>query len=439
MAKICLISLGCAKNLVNSEQMLCLLDDVGLELVNDPQGADVAILNTCGFIKEAAMEAIDHILYLAKLKEQGLLGKIIVAGCLAQRYQDDLMAEIPEVDAVVGVGSFDRIVEVVASVLNSDERFNCFGDINASQEEGDRMITTGSRWAYLKIAEGCSNNCAYCVIPSIRGKYRSRSMDAIINEARSLVNAGYRELIVIAQDITRYGMDIHGKKTLCNLLKELCAIKNLKWIRLHYLYPDMIDYELIDLVANEEKILKYLDIPIQHINTSILKRMNRRGTGDDIRALFKKLQERVPGLVLRTSIITGLPGEGEAEFEELCEFMREAKIQRAGVFPYSPEDGTPAEKMERPDEETANRRAELLYNIQFDVMDEFNNSRIDTTTDVLCEGYDEENSCWFGRSYAESPDVDGRVLFNGNGIEPNEFYNVHITEIINGEPYGEKV
>lgn len=439
MAKICMISLGCAKNLVNSEQMLYMLDEAGLELTGDPQGADVAIVNTCGFINDAKAEAIDNILYMGQLKEAGLLKKLIVTGCLAQRYKEELLEEMPEIDAIVGTGSYNQIIQAVAAVLQSDDKFCFYQDINAPEDECGRIISTGPRWAYLKIAEGCSNNCAYCVIPSIRGKYRSRPLDAIVSEAKALAASGYRELIVVAQDITRYGIDLYGKKSLCKLLRELCAIPELKWIRLHYLYPEMIDDELISLVADEEKILKYLDIPIQHISTPILKCMNRRGTGDDLRRLFARLKERIPGLVLRTSIIAGLPGETEDDFEELCTFLREVKIQRAGVFPYSPEEGTPAAEMERPDEETAQRRAELLFTAQLDIMDEFNNSRIGTVTTVLCEGYDNENDCWFGRSYAESPDVDGRVLFAGDDIEPDEFYNVRITGIVSGEPYGERV
>ena len=439
MAKICLISLGCAKNLVNSEQMLCMLDDAGLEIVNEPEGADVAIVNTCGFIEAAKVEAIDHILYLGQLKEQGLLKKIIVAGCLSQRYQTDITDEMPEVDAIMGTGSYDNIVQIVASVLHTNDRYSSFHDINAVNDEYGRIISTGPRWAYLKIAEGCSNCCAFCVIPSIRGKYRSRKMEDIVSEAKALAESGYKELIVIAQDITRYGTDLYGKKKLCDLLRELCKIEGIKWIRLHYLYPELVDDELIQLVKNEDKILKYLDIPIQHINTPILKRMNRRGTGDDIKKLIAKLKSEIPGLVLRTSIIAGLPGEGEAEFEELCEFLREAKIQRAGVFPYSPEEGTPAAEMDRPDEETANARAERLFELQMEVMDEFNNSRLGTVTDVLCEGFDEECGLWFGRSYAESPDIDGRVLFTGDGIEPYEFYSVRITDILDGEPFGERV
>jgi ribosomal protein S12 methylthiotransferase len=439
MAKICLISLGCAKNLVNSEQMLCMLDDAGLEIVNEPEGADVAIVNTCGFIEAAKVEAIDHILYLGQLKEQGLLKKIIVAGCLSQRYQTDITDEMPEVDAIMGTGSYDNIVQIVASVLHTNDRYSSFHDINAVNDEYGRIISTGPRWAYLKIAEGCSNCCAFCVIPSIRGKYRSRKMEDIVSEAKALAESGYKELIVIAQDITRYGTDLYGKKSLCDLLRELCKIEGIKWIRLHYLYPELVDDELIQLVKNEDKILKYLDIPIQHINTPILKRMNRRGTGDDIKKLIAKLKSEIPGLVLRTSIIAGLPGEGDKEFEELCEFLREAKIQRAGVFPYSPEEGTPAAEMDRPDEETANARAERLFELQMEVMDDFNNSRLGTVTEVLCEGFDEECGLWFGRSYAESPDIDGRVLFTGDGIEPYEFYSVRITDILDGEPFGERV
>ena len=437
--KVCVISLGCAKNLVNSEQMLSLLDDAECELVGEPEGADVAVVNTCGFINDAKVEAIDNILYLGELKKKRKLKKIIVAGCLAQRYKDDILDEMPEVDAIMGTGRYDDIVGVVATALASDEQYKIMGDIDRTDEELGRIITTGPRWAYLKIAEGCSNCCAYCVIPSLRGKYRSRPIENVVAEAKALVEAGYRELIVIAQDITRYGTDLYGKKRLCDLLRELCKIDGLHWIRLHYLYPELIDDELIDLVAGEEKILKYLDIPIQHINTPILKRMNRRGTGEEIRELFRELTRRIPGVVLRTSIIAGLPGEGDAEFEELCEFLREAKIPRAGIFPYSPEEGAPAERMERPDDETKKTRTEQLFTLQTEVMDEFNRSRIGTSVEVLCEGYDEELGLWFGRSYAESPDVDGRVLFDAEFPESGEFYTVKITDIIDGEVKGEVI
>lgn len=424
---IALISLGCAKNLVNSEQMLYLLDEAGYALSPDPEGCDAVIINTCGFIDAAKSEAIDTILQMAELKAAGKLGKIIVTGCLPERYRDDIRAELPEIDAILGVGSFADIVSAL------DEAFagnivEYFGDKNAPVDELPRVVSTGPAWAYLKIAEGCDNFCAFCAIPYIRGRYRSRSMPNILDEARSLAEHGVKELIVIAQDITKYGTDLYGKRSLAELCSKLSEIDGIEWIRLHYTYPDQFDDELIDEIASNDKIVKYLDIPIQHINDGILRAMNRHGTSGDIRRLFKDLRQRIPGLVLRTSIIAGLPGEGEAEFEELCEFLREAKIERAGVFPFSPEEGTRAAKMEHVDFETAQRRAELIMQLQSDIMEEFCRSQVGKTLRVLCEGYDEEQKMFFGRSYADSPDIDGLVFFDGAGCEGN-IVDVKITAI----------
>ena len=424
---IALISLGCAKNLVNSEQMLYLLDEAGYALSPDPEGCDAVIINTCGFIDAAKSEAIDTILQMAELKAAGKLGKIIVTGCLPERYRDDIRAELPEIDAILGVGSFADIVSAL------DEAFagnivEYFGDKNAPVDELPRVVSTGPAWAYLKIAEGCDNFCAFCAIPYIRGRYRSRSMTNILEEARSLAEHGVKELIVIAQDITKYGTDLYGKRSLAELCSKLSEIDGIEWIRLHYTYPDQFDDELIDEIASNDKIVKYLDIPIQHINDGILRAMNRHGTSDDIRRLFKDLRQRIPGLVLRTSIIAGLPGEGEAEFEELCEFLREAKIERAGVFPFSPEEGTRAAKMEHVDFETAQRRAELIMQLQSEIMQEFCRSQVGKTLRVLCEGYDEEQKMFFGRSYADSPDIDGLVFFDGAGCEGN-IVDVKITAI----------
>lgn len=424
---IALISLGCAKNLVNSEQMLYLLDEAGYALSPDPEGCDAVIINTCGFIDAAKSEAIDTILQMAELKAAGKLGKIIVTGCLPERYRDDIRTELPEIDAILGVGSFADIVSAL------DEAFagnivEYFGDKNAPVDELPRVVSTGPAWAYLKIAEGCDNFCAFCAIPYIRGRYRSRSMTNILEEARSLAEHGVKELIVIAQDITKYGTDLYGKRSLAELCSKLSEIDGIEWIRLHYTYPDQFDDELIDEIASNDKIVKYLDIPIQHINDGILRAMNRHGTSDDIRRLFKDLRQRIPGLVLRTSIIAGLPGEGEAEFEELCEFLREAKIERAGVFPFSPEEGTRAAKMEHVDFETAQRRAELIMQLQSEIMEEFCRSQVGKTLRVLCEGYDKEQKMFFGRSYADSPDIDGLVFFDGAGCEGN-IVDVKITAI----------
>lgn len=424
---IALISLGCAKNLVNSEQMLYLLDEAGYALSPDPEGCDAVIINTCGFIDAAKSEAIDTILQMAELKAAGKLGKIIVTGCLPERYRDDIRTELPEIDAVLGVGSFADIVSALDEAFAGNS-VEYFGDKNAPVDELPRVVSTGPSWAYLKIAEGCDNFCAFCAIPYIRGRYRSRSMTNILEEARSLAEHGVKELIIIAQDITKYGTDLYGKRSLAELCSKLSEIDGIEWIRLHYTYPDQFDDELIDEIASNDKIVKYLDIPIQHINDGILRAMNRHGTSDDIRRLFKDLRQRIPGLVLRTSIIAGLPGEGEAEFEELCEFLREAKIERAGVFPFSPEEGTRAAKMEHVDFETAQRRAELIMQLQSEIMEEFCRSQVGKTLRVLCEGYDEEQKMFFGRSYADSPDIDGLVFFDGAGCEGN-IVDVKITAI----------
>ena len=431
--KVALISLGCAKNLINSEQMLRLIADAGYEITGSAEEADAVVLNTCGFIESAKMEAIDNILYLGGLKSSGSLKKLIVAGCFSQRYKDKLFEEMPEIDALVGTGSFGEIVRVLEESMEGDKKVSTYGDINAPVEETGRVISTGTGFAYIKIAEGCDNCCGYCVIPSLRGKFRSRPMENILEEAEALADMGIQELIVVAQDITRYGTDNYGKRMLSELLRELCKIEGIEWIRLHYLYPEEIDEELIRTIAENDKILKYLDIPIQHINNDILKKMNRRGTGGEIRALFKKLRRDIPGVVLRTSIITGLPGEGEAEFEELCNFLRNARIERAGVFPLSPEEGTLAAKLEHPDSETAARRAELLMQIQDEIIREFSAKRIGSKEVVMCDGFDEEMQCWHGRSYAESPDVDGCIWLLGEGYEEGQMYEVIITKEIDGE------
>ena len=413
---IALISLGCAKNLVNSEQMLYLLSEAGYALTPSPDGADAVVINTCGFIDAAKSEGIDTILEMAKLKSEGRLGKIIVTGCLTERYKDAVTEELPEVDAILGVGSFGDIVDAVNAVFE-DKPVSIFTDNSAPVDEIPRVVSTGPAWAYLRIAEGCNNFCAFCAIPYIRGRYRSRTMENILEEAQDLARHGVKELIVIAQDITRYGTDLYGRRCLAELCRRLSEIDGIEWIRLHYTYPDQFDDELIDEIARNDKIVKYLDIPIQHINNGILKAMNRRGTGDDIRALFKTLRERIPGLVLRTSLIAGLPGEGEAEFEELCEFLREARIERAGVFPFSPEEGTPAAAMEHVDFDEAQRRAELIMDIQAQVMDEFAASLIGKRLPVICLDYDEEQQMWVGRSCYDSPDIDGLVYFDGSGVE----------------------
>ena len=434
--KFALISLGCAKNLVNSEQMLYLLTEAGYEPVSEPGDADFAVINTCGFIDAAKSEAIDTILETAKLKINDPDYKIIVTGCLSERYKDSIHSELPEIDGLLGVGSFGKIAECAEAVL-SGSFYSSFENSSAPVDEIPRVLTTGPSWAYLRIAEGCDNFCSFCAIPYIRGRYRSRKMENIIEEAEDLADHGAKELIVIAQDITRYGTDLYGRHMLTELIRKLSDIPGIVWIRLHYLYPDQFDDELIGEIASNPKVCKYLDIPIQHINNGILKRMNRRGSGDEIRSLFKKLRERIPELVLRTSLITGLPGEGETEFEELCSFLKEAKIERAGVFPFSPEEGTPAADMEHCSEDEARRRADLIMQLQAPIMDDFCNSFIGKTIDVLTEFYDDESGYMVGRSYADSPDIDGEVCFTGSTSE-GTFAKVYITETVDGILYGEE-
>ena len=439
MSKIAFISLGCAKNLVNTEQMMALCRDAGLTLTDTPEGSDVVVINTCGFIDSAKEEAIDNILAMGELKKRGQLKKILVTGCLSQRYKDEITESMPEVDGLLGTGSYGEIVSAIDEVLK-DEAPRHFGNIHAPVEELDRIITTPPYTAYLRIAEGCDNHCAFCVIPSLRGKYRSRAWENVLAEATKLSDMGVKEIIVIAQDITRYGADNYGKRRLPELIHELCKL-NFHWVRLHYLYPDEFDDELIDAIASEPKVLKYLDIPIQHCNDKILSAMNRRGDKEYLAQLFQKLRARIPGLVLRTSIITGLPYEGEAEFEELCDFLREVKIERAGVFPYSPEEGTRAAQMEnRVDEEEARRRAELLVDVQSRIMDDYNESKMGDAVEVLCEGFDPASMGYIGRSYAESIDIDGKICFSSDrDLEPGEFVNVRITGTMDGELTGEAI
>jgi ribosomal protein S12 methylthiotransferase len=438
-SKIGLISLGCAKNRVNSEQMLYLLREAGYEIQSGDDAAletyeaDAVVVNTCGFIESAKTEAIDTILELAEAKKSGRIKKIIVVGCLAERYRDEILSELPEIDAILGVGSYGEIAAAVKSALEG-KAYAGFGDKNAPEPETKRIISTSQAWAYLKIAEGCDNRCAYCVIPDIRGRFRSRPLENVVQEARELAQRGVRELIVVAQDTTRYGLDLYGRRRLPELLEQLVKIDDLRWIRLHYLYPYEVDDRLVDVIAGNEKILNYLDIPIQHISDTVLRKMGRRGSGAEIRALLDNLREKIPGLVLRTSLITGLPGEGEAEFKELYDFLKEARIERAGVFAYSPEEGTPASLMEYPDHETACQRAEALMALQSEIMDRFNESRIGTVTTVLAEGYD--GAHYVGRSFAESPEIDGMIRFTGKGIRPGAFYEVEIKGTYDGEPLG---
>ena len=435
-SRIGMISLGCAKNQVNAEQMLFLLQQAGYEILPSVEGADLVIINTCGFIDSAKSEAIDNILAMGALKQEGVIGKILVTGCLSQRYQQEILKELPEVDGVLGTGSYADVVQAAEKLL-SGETVAEFGNINAPMDEVGRVLTTPEYYAFLKIAEGCDNHCAYCVIPSLRGKYRSRTMEDCLYEARTLAEDGVKELIVVAQDTSRYGTDLYGKRMLPELLRELCKIEKLHWIRVHYLYPDELTDELIDVIAEEPKIVKYFDIPIQHVNDRILKRMNRRGTRAELDRLFSKLRERVPDAVIRTSLITGLPGEGESEFDELCEWLREYKLERVGACAFSPEEGTAAAAMEYPPEEVALRRAEIINELQSRVMDEYNEKMRGRTLEVLCEGYDDETECYYGRTYADSPEIDGKVVFTSKEpVRTGSFLPVEITGVSDGDLTG---
>ena len=432
-----MVSLGCAKNQVNAEQMLYLLSGAGYEILPQPEGADVAIVNTCGFIDSAKQEAIDHILALGALKEAGQLGKILVTGCLSQRYQKEILTEMPEVDGVLGTGNYADICDAVARLMNGEQVCE-FASINDDRIDGvGRILTTPEHYAYLKIAEGCDNHCAYCVIPSLRGKYRSRPMEELLTEARAMAADGVRELIVVAQDTSRYGIDLYGERRLAELLRELCRIDGFHWIRVHYLYPDEMSDELISVLATEEKIVKYLDIPIQHINDDILKKMNRRGNRAYLEGLFRKLRKEIPGLVLRTSLITGLPGEDEAAFAELCEFLKEFRLERVGAFAFSPEEGTPAAAMERPEQEIAVQRAEIVGELQSRIMDDYNDARLGEVLEVLCDGYSAEEGMYYGRTYADSPEIDGCVWFRCEKPVPTgSFVPVLIDDIYDGELIG---
>ena len=437
MANIGFISLGCAKNQVDCERMMYRVQEAGHTVKADIVGSDVVVINTCGFIDSAKSEAIDFILQTAALKAEGYVGKILVTGCLSQRYQQDILTEMPEVDGILGTGSYTEIVPAIEKLLEG-ETVSDFGSIDAPEQETGRILTTPEHYAYIKIAEGCDNRCSYCVIPSLRGKFRSRQMDDVLYEARVLAASGVKELLVVAQDTSRYGTDLPGhKRLLPELMRQLCQVEGLEWIRIHYVYPDEIDDEFIEVMATEPKIVKYLDIPIQHCNSKILKLMNRRGDGDFLRELFAKLRARIPGLIIRTSVITGLPGEGEEEFAELCEFLWEQRLERVGAFPFSPEEGTPAAEMEHPDSDVAQQRAQMVEMIQSSIMDDYNAGMIGKTMQVLVDGFDEEMEQFFGRTYADSPEIDGRVwLASEEPLAEGNFVTVRIDGCVDGELSG---
>lgn len=436
--KIHMNSLGCAKNLVNSEQMLALLRQAGMEVVEDLAQADVAIVNTCGFIDAAKQEAIDTILETAQWKQQGQLKALIATGCLVERYQDEILQELPELDAVCGTGSYTDIVEAVQQALAGQKRAYLASSAQAALE-GDRQLITKPYSAFLRIAEGCNNHCSYCIIPSLRGPFRSRTLEHIWQEARQLAAQGAKELLVIAQDTTRYGTDLYGRRALPELVEGLCQIEGVEWVRLHYLYPDELDDALLDVMERNPKVVRYFDIPLQHINDRVLKAMNRRGDSALIKERINTIRSRFPEAVIRTSLIVGFPGETEEEFDELYRFLDEYKLERAGVFAYSQEEGTVAGAM--PDqipEEEKERRREILVELQDAVMDEFSQKLVGTTQRVLCCGYDPEHEMFYGRTYMDSPDVDGIVYFYADEpVEEGTFVPVKIENAVSAELFGE--
>ena len=437
MSVIGFISLGCAKNQVDCERMMYRVQEAGYTVSGEIVGCDVVVINTCGFIDSAKSEAIDHILMAGALKAEGKIGKILVTGCLSQRYQDEIVKEMPEVDGVLGTGSYTEIVPAIEALLEGNA-VSRFDSIDAPEEETWRILTTPEHYAYIKIAEGCDNRCSYCVIPSLRGKYRSRQMDDVLYEARMLAGTGVKELIVVAQDTSRYGTDLpEHKRLLPELLRQLAKIDGIHWIRVHYVYPDEIDDDFIRVMAEEPKIVKYLDIPIQHCNDHILELMNRRGNGAFLRQLFKKLRAEIPGLVIRTSLITGLPGEGEEEFQELLDFLKEVRLERAGAFPFSPEEGTKAAEMEHVDADVAMERAQQVELLQSGIMDDYNASMVGKTLEVLVDGYDEEYEQFFGRTFADSPEIDGRVwIASQEPLHEGDFVMVQIDGTQDGDLIG---
>ena len=441
--KILFVSLGCDKNLVDSEVMIGLLGKKGFSFTDDETDADVIVINTCCFINDAKEESINTILEMAEYRKSGCCKALIVTGCLAQRYKQEIVDEIPEVDAVLGTTTYDAIVETVEKVLEGQKELH-FEDIDrlVPEQEGARTLTTGGHYAYLKIAEGCDKHCTYCIIPKVRGNYRSVPMEQLFAEATELAVNGVRELILIAQDSTRYGEDIYGKPSLPELLEKLCTIPQLKWIRVLYCYPERISDELLDVMAREDKIVKYIDMPIQHCDADILKKMNRPGDEETLRALIKKIREKVPGIILRTTLITGFPTETVEQFDRLADFVRDMEFDRLGCFPYSAEEGTKAAKMDgQLDEETKQHRADIIMEQQMMIMGAKNQLLRDTVIETLVEGYDRYGECYFGRSAADAPEIDGKIFFNSKKrkLVPGMFVHVHINEVMDYDLIGDVV
>lgn len=439
--KVGIVSLGCAKNQVDAEMLLFTLKNRGFTIVNDPADADAVIVNTCGFIDSAKQESIDEIIELGKLKQEGTIKAIIVTGCLAERYKNEITKQLYEVDAAIGIGANERIADVVLEALNGNKT-ELFPDKSLLPMEGGRVQSTPFYTAYLKVAEGCDNCCTYCAIPLIRGHFRSRQPDEVIKEAKQLAANGVKELNVIAQDTTRYGEDLFGEPYLAKLLKRLCKIDGFKWIRVLYCYPDRVTDELIDVIAEEDKIVKYIDIPLQHCNGEVLRNMNRRGNRESLTALLNKIKSKIPNVIFRSTFITGFPGETEEQFEELADFAAEIKFQRLGCFPYSKEEDTKAALMENQiDDDIKQKRADIIMEHQQSVMAEYCESLIGSEVEVLVEGYDKLAECFFGRTYADAPEVDGCVFFTCDGEKPKagDFVKIKITDYMGCDPVGERV
>ena len=438
--KVGMVSLGCAKNQVDGEMLMASLKNAGFELHDDAALADIAIVNTCGFIESAKQESIDEILELATLKKEGRIKKLVVTGCLAERYQEEIHKELPEVDGVFGIGANGDIGTLLAKMWN--EGFTeSFPEKEKMPLCGDRELSTPSYFAYIKIAEGCDNKCTYCAIPMIRGGFRSRTMESIEEEARALVENGAKELILIAQDTTRYGLDLYGKYSLAELMRRLCKIEKLQWLRVLYCYPDAITDELLDVMAEEDKIVKYIDLPLQHAAGKVLKAMNRRGDKESLLALVRKIRAKMPDVTLRTTLITGFPGETEEDFTELAEFVKEAQFERLGCFTYSQEEDTIAGEMEdQIDEEVKAHRAELIYESQMLIMERLGERHVGTDIEVLTEGFDRYAECWFGRSRMDAPDTDGQVFFTAEK-KPylGQRVTVHVDEAIDCDLFGVRV
>lgn len=440
MYKVSMVSLGCPKNQVDAEMMLYSLKEAGFEIGVPEADADAIIINTCGFIEDAKSEAIENILEAAQYKRDGNCKAVIVTGCLAERYRDDVTTEIPEADVCVGIGSNSNIAQIVKDAIKGKAK-NSYGAKEALNLNGKRILGGWPFTAYLKIGDGCDNCCTYCAIPKIRGRMRSRSIGDCVAEARELAANGVRELIVVAQDTTAYGIDLYGESKLCELLSKLCEIDGIEWIRTLYTYPERITDELLKLIASEEKLVKYLDIPIQHVNGEILKRMNRRGDKQSLTALINKIRATVPDITLRTTLITGFPGETKSQFEELHKFVREAQFDRLGCFTYSAEEGTIA--AEYPDQipnQTKQDRAEHIMETQLDIAGAKNEAKIGTVQKVLIEGWDEYIKCYYGRSSADAPEIDGKVFFVAKKpLVIGDFVEVQINDVIEYDLLGEQI